>query len=339
MAGIIGYGVYIPKFRLKKEDAAKAWGGWSAGEKAVCGADEDIVTMAAEASQKAIADSGVNPAEIGAIYLGTCSSPFIEQHVVPILAETLDLGPEATMIDFCGSLNSGAMALQACLDALEAKRIKYGILIVSEDRATTSGSPNEISFGCGAAAFVIGGGDAKANIDGIHNYTTLFIDKWRAATVNFVSDYFDIQFNRSFGFEKHIVAATTGLLKKLDGKVEDFTQVVLQQPDARLPGIAAKSIGVKPDKMALGTIVNALGDLGSASTFVGLVGILDKAKPGDKVLLVTYGSGSSSAVGLTVGASIEKGERGTLDKYLKRKQYIDYVKYLKLADTIKVAPY
>jgi len=340
MAGIIGYGVYIPKFRLKQEDAAKAWGGWSAGEKAVCGADEDIVTMAAEASQKAIANSGVNPSEIGAIYLGTCSSPYIEQYVTPILAETLELAPEATVVDYCGSLNAGAMALQACLDAIAAKRIKYGIVIASENRATTSGSPGEVSFGCGAAAFVIGTNNAIADIEGMYNYTTLFIDRWRAVTDNFVSDYFDIQFDRQYGYEKHIAEATKGLLKKLGKKPEDFTQVVFQQPDARLPGLAAKAIGVKPDKMALGTTVTALGDLGSASTFVGLAGVLDKAKAGDKILLVSYGSGSSSAVSMIVGAGIEKCKRvATLEKYLKRKQYIDYVAYLKLAGTIKHAPY
>ena len=340
MAGIIGYGVYIPKFRLKQEDAARAWGGWSAGEKSVCGVDEDIVTMAAEASQKAIAHAGVDPSEIGAIYLGTCSSPYIEQYVAPILAETLELGPDATMVDYCGSLNAGLMALQACLDALAAKRIKCGIVIATENRATTSGSAGEAGFGCGAAAFVIGTGGTIADIEGTYNYTTLFIDRWRATTDNFVSDHFDIQFDRVYGFERHIIAATKGLLKKLDRKVEDFTQVILQQPDARLPGLAAKSLGVKGERMALGTIVTALGDLGSASTFVGLAGVLDKAKPGDKILVVSYGSGSSSAVSLAVGAGIEKGKRvATLEKYLKRKQYIDYVTYLKLAGTIKHAPY
>ncbi len=90
--------------------------------------------------------------------------------------------------------------------------------------------------------------------------------------------------------------------------------------------------------MGLGTIVNALGDLGSASTFVGLAGVLDKAKPGDKILVVSYGSGSSSAMSLTVGTAIEKSKPvATLEKYLKRKQYIDYVTYLKLAGTIKHA--
>ncbi len=340
MAGIIGYGLYIPKFRLKQEDAAKAWGGWSAGERSVCGNDEDIVTMAVEASQKAIESSGVAPAEIGALYLGTCSSPYIEQHVAPILAETLELGPEASIVDYCGSLNAGAMALQACLDAIAANRIKYGIVVASENRATTAGSPGEASFGCGAAAFVIGAKNTIVDIDGTYNYTTLFTDRWRAATDNFVSDNFDIQFDREYGFEKHILAAGKGLMKKLNKKVDEYNQVILQQPDARLPGLAAKSLGVKPDKTAASTIVNALGDLGSASTFVGLAGVLDRAKAGDKILVITYGSGSSSAISMVVGAGIEKCKRvATLEKYMKRKQYIDYVAYLKLSGAIKHAPY
>jgi len=341
MAGIIGYGVYIPKFRLKQEDAAKAWGGWSAGEKAVCANDEDIITMAAEASQNAITHAGVDPSEIGAIYIGTCSSPYIEQNVTPILAETLGLGPETSMMDFCGSLNAGGMALQACLDAIAAKRIKCGIVIASEKRATTTASAGEAGFGCGAAAFVIGTKDTIVDIEGIYNYSTLFLDRWRAVTDNFVSDHFDIIFDREYGYEKHIAAATKGLMKNLGKKPEEFTQVVLQQPDARLPGIAAKAIGVKPDKMALGTIVSTLGDLGSASVFVGLAGVLDKAKAGDKVLAVTYGSGSSSAVSLAVGAGTAKGKKDVenLEKYIKRKQYIDYVTYLKFTGTIKRAPY
>jgi len=105
MAGIIGYGIYVPKYRLKQADAAMPWGGWASGEKAVCGSDEDIVTMAAEAGDKAIKHAGVDPAQIGTIHIGTASSPYVEQYVAPILAETLNLAPETTMIDYCGSIN------------------------------------------------------------------------------------------------------------------------------------------------------------------------------------------------------------------------------------------
>ena len=341
MAGIIGYGVYVPKFRLKAEAAAMAWGGWAAGEKSVCGIDEDIVTMAAEASEKAIKHSGVDPAQIGAIHIGTASSPYIEQYVAPILAETLELGPGATMVDYCGSLNAGGMALQGCLDAIEAGRIKAGVVIAAEDRATTTGSAGEAGFGCGAAAFVIGTEGAIADIEGVENYTTLFLDRWRATGDNFVSNYFDDRFNREYGYEKHIVAAARGLMEKSGRKVEDFAQVALYQPDQRLPGMAARDLGIKGEQMAAGMMVASLGDLGSASAFVALAGVLDKAKAGERILLASYGSGSSTAASLAVNDGIEakRARVVPLEKYLGRKEYIDYLTYLKLADTVKRAPY
>ncbi|MEE9400395.1 MAG: hydroxymethylglutaryl-CoA synthase, partial [Dehalococcoidia bacterium] len=100
MAGIIGYGVYIPRYRIEQKEPAIAWGSWSGGEKALCGMDEDVVTMAAEAMDNAISHAGIDPAQIGAVHLGTASSPYVEQYVAPILAETLGLNPESSMMDY-----------------------------------------------------------------------------------------------------------------------------------------------------------------------------------------------------------------------------------------------
>ena len=341
MAGIVGYGVYVPKYRLKQADAAMPWGSWAAGEKAVCGADEDIVTMAAEAGQKAIKHAGVDPSQVGSIYIGTASSPYIEQYVAPILAETLELSPEATMIDYCGSVNSAANALLGCLDAIGAGRIKYGIVIATEDRATAPGSEGEVNFGAGAAAFVIGTEGVIADIEGVHTYSTLFTDRWRATKDSWVSNYFDYRFDREYGYERHVASATKGLMQKTGRKVSDFHYVVFQQTDDRLPGLAARALGIKSDQLPP-NIAPVLGDLGSASAFVSLTGVLDKAKPGERILLASYGSGSSNAFSLVVCNEIEKKRTRlgtTLEKYLGKKQYIDYITYLKLTQTLKRAPY
>jgi len=244
MAGIVGYGIYVPKYRLKQADAAIPWDSWASGEKAVCGADEDIITMAAEASEKAVRHAGIDPAKIGSIYIGTASSPYIEQYLAPILAETLDLAPEATMLDYCGSVNSCANALLGCLDAIESGRIENGIVIGTEDRATAPGTEGEASFGAAAAALVIGKDGIVADIEGVHTYSTLFIDRWRAAKDTWVSSYFDYRFDREFGYEKHVVAASKGLMGKIGRKSEDFKYAVFQQPDERLPGLAARGLGI-----------------------------------------------------------------------------------------------
>jgi len=341
MAGIIGYGIYIPRYRLKQADAAMAWSGWAGGEKAVCGADEDIVTMATEASEKAIKHSGLNPAQIGCIYMATDSSPYIEQSVAPILAETLELAPQASMIEFCGSTNSTANALLACLDAIKSGRIEYGLVIGSENRATGLGTEGETAFGAGAAAFVLGAQGTIVDINDMNTYSSVFTDRWRAGKDTWVSNYFDYRFDREYGYEKHIVSAATGLMEKLGEKADDYAYVVLQQPDDRLPGYVVKALGINRDRMAP-PIASTIGDLGCSSAFISLAAILDKATPGQKVLLGTYGSGNSTAVSMTVTAQIESRKKDlgpTLETYVARKDYIDYLTYLKSSQALKRAPY
>jgi len=341
MAGIVGYGIYVPRYRLKQADAAMPWANWASGEKAVCGADEDIITMAAEASDKAIKHAGVAPAQIGSIYIGTTSSPYIEQYITPILAETLELASEATMIDYSGSVNSTANALLGCLDAIESGRTKYGIVIGTEDRATAPGTEGEASFGAAAAAFVIGKDGIIADIEGVYTYSTLFIDRWRATKDTWVSNYFDYRFDREFGYEKHVVAASKGLMGKIGIKTEDFRYAVFQQPDERLPGLAARALGISSELLAPG-MASILGDLGSCSAFISLAGVLDTAKAGERILLTSYGSGSSNAFSMIVRDQIEQKKKNLgvpLERYLEQKEYIDYVSYLKITKALKRAPY
>jgi len=218
LAGIIGYGVYIPRYRLEQKEAAIPWGSWAGGEKTVCGADEDVVTMAAEATDNAIKHAGIDPAQIDCIYVGTASSPYIEQYVAPILAETLGLRPEATMIDYSGSLNALANALLGCLDAIAAKRIKCGLVIGAENRSTAPGTEGDANFGAGAIAMVIGTIDTIADFEGVHTYSTLFLDRWRSVKDSWVSNLNDYRFDREYGYQKHVAEACKGLMEKLGKK-------------------------------------------------------------------------------------------------------------------------
>ena len=337
MVGIIGYGVYIPIYRLKQEEAAKVWGeGWR-GEKSVCSPDEDIVTMAVEAAEKAIEHAGIDPNKVEAIHIATSSSPYLEKHIAPIIAETLELRPEASVTDYCGSLNATALALLGLLDAIEAKRVKCGVVVGTENRVAATGSEGETSFGAGAVALILGTEATLANIEATHSYSTLFTDRWRATSDSFVYDYFDYRFAREYGYQRHIVEASRGVMEKLEKKGKDFHYVVFPQPDARLPGIAARELGIKREQLEPGTIVSLFGDLGCCSSFVGLAAVLDKAKPGETILLASYGSGSSVAISLAVQEGIEKKRRRStpVEKYKQGKRYLDYPTYLKTVGAIK----
>ncbi len=338
MIGIVGYGAYVPKYRMKQQDAAIPWGGWAMGEKAVCGWDEDIISMAAEALDNAMIHSGVKAADVGALYMGTASSPMIETHLSPILAETLNLSPHASALDFTGSVNAVGTALSQCVMAIEAKRIKCGIVVGTENRAVGPGSDGEVSFGAAAAAMVIGSEGTIADIEGVESYRTLFLDRWRAAKDPWVSNLFDQRFYRDDGYAKHIEEASKALMAKINKKTADYKLALFPQVDPRVPGGAGKALGMKnlfPD------LTGVIGDVGGVSPFLCMTGALDQAKPGERLLVASYGSGTATAFSIVANDAIEKkrGTTKTLEKYIAQKTYVDYPAYLRLTGNIRRVPY
>ena len=83
MTGIVGYGAYIPRNRIKVEEIAKTWGadapsykkGLLLQEKSVPGPDQDTITMSVEAARNALMRAKINPRKIGAVYIGSESHP------------------------------------------------------------------------------------------------------------------------------------------------------------------------------------------------------------------------------------------------------------------------
>ena len=62
--GIVGYGAYVPQYRLPATEVARVWAGGEEGlpikEKAVPGLDEDVITMSIEASRNALKRAGIS---------------------------------------------------------------------------------------------------------------------------------------------------------------------------------------------------------------------------------------------------------------------------------------
>jgi uncharacterized OB-fold protein len=127
-------------------------------------------------------------------------------------------------------------------------------------------------------------------------------------------------------------------LKRLNAKIEDFRHVVLQQPDARMVKKAVKTLGLGPGQLEAGDYFDAVGDLGAASLLIGLASVLDRAKPGDRILLLSYGSGVSDAVALNVGKEIDtrRREAGSLTSYLQsRADIAEYTAFARMKGVLR----
>lgn len=331
--GIIGYGAYIPKYRIKAEDYMKVWGSFLAAgvkEKSVPGYDEDIVTMAVEAANNATKYADIDPEKIETIYLATTSGPYVEKPLSSTLAAALGKGEGVRVGDFMGSTKAGTVALLACFDRIKAEGKGVGIVVASDIPMGFLDSGAEHPFGAGAAAFVIGEGNPIAILEGSYSVTIETLgERFRRTGEPYTKD---LELRVNF-LEECLQRSIDGLLRKLNLTAEKINHFVPQQPDASKAYKAIGKFKFSKEAIALGSIAALTGDTGTASPLLSLAHILDHAKESERIVVASYGAGSD-AISFIVQNEIAEKRRQSSDvpkvkDYLEKKEYVDYVTYLK----------
>jgi hydroxymethylglutaryl-CoA synthase len=348
MAGIVGYGAYIPSFRLKLEDI---WDMWvnpidtpsiikqrrRLSEKAVTRWDEDSMSMAVQASKASLEMAGIYGKDLGAIWFGSSTNPCTSRPSATNVAEALSCIPETSAADCQFASKSGTVALQACAAMADAGMARYSLAIGS-DALSRHVAPNdalEYSASCGAAAFVIGKDHTVADIENTYSYNTLNPEFYRLDCERYIKHGAGEEEEYFAGYSKYVKAALEGYMKKFGVKPGDYASVVISQPDGRLPSESLTSAGFTEEQFGPWMMAGQIGDCGSASSLLSLQLALDKAKSGQKILLVSYGSGAGCDIfGLKVTALIsDAGKRRkdfpSVPELLSNKEYISYAQYLR----------
>src|SRR3972149_3306025 len=132
MVGITSVGVYLPVYRLQRDEIARMWAGRSAGgSRAVAGYDEDTVTMALAAVLDCLARGGRGA---DGLSLATTTAPYKEKQSAAIVAAAADLPEACHTADFTGSLRSAMIALKAAVDAVKAGSMDNVLVVASDSR-------------------------------------------------------------------------------------------------------------------------------------------------------------------------------------------------------------
>ena len=340
--GIVGYGAYVPQWRIKSTNIAKIWGSdperlkTLLAEKSVPGQDEDSATMAVEASMRALAMAGINPKLIGAVYVGSESHPYIVKPTASIVAEAIGATPELTAADLEFACKAGTAGIQMCMGMIESGRMRYGLAIGSDTAQGRPGDELEYTAAAGAGAYIIGNENMVVKIEDTYSFTTDTPDFWRREGEDFPRH--GGRFTGEPAYFRHVVSATRGLLEKTGKKVDDFDHFVFHQPNTKFPMTAAKLLGIPKEKMTNGLMVPRIGNTYSASTLIGLARILDMAKPGDRILATSFGSGAGSdSFSMVVTNLINKKRKkdNSVDEMIRNSKYIDYAEYVKFRRKIK----
>jgi hydroxymethylglutaryl-CoA synthase len=338
--GIIGYGAYVPRYRLPASEISRIWrGGLSLEpiiEKSVPGIDEDVVTMSIEAARNALDRAEIEPEKIRAVWVGSESHPYAVKPSSTIVAEALGITPFTQAGDWEFACKAGSEALVAAMALVGSGMGEYALALGMDTAQAKPGDALEYTAAAGGGAFIIGPAEESlATIEGTLSYVTDTPDFWRREGQKYPEH--GGRFTGQPAYFKHIRNAVIHLLDDLGRSPEDYDFVVFHQPNTKFPKAAARDLGFSPQQMELGLLAPRIGNTYAGSSLIGLTAILDKAEPGNRILMTSFGSGAGSdAISFQVTEEIISRRDKALktEDYINRRTEIDYADYLRMRGKI-----
>jgi len=334
--GIIGYGSYIPRYRLPATEVARIWtdgeGGLPIKEKAVAGLDEDVATMSIEAARNALSRAAISPGQIRAVWVGSESHPYAVKPTSTIVAEAIGAVPNVQAADWQFACKAGTEAMVAAIGFVGSQMADFALAIGMDTAQGRPGDALEYTAGAGGAAYILGPAEeALATIDATYSYVTDTPDFWRRAYQKYPEH--GQRFTGEPAYFTHITEAAKALMSAQETTPADYKYAVFHQPNTKFPQRVAGMLGFSKEQIAPGLLVPIIGNTYAGAAMIGLTAILDVAEPGDRILLVSFGSGAGSdAFDLQVTEKIlERRQRAPkTSDYLARRTEIDYATYTRM---------
>jgi hydroxymethylglutaryl-CoA synthase len=334
--GIVGYGAYVPRYRLPGSEISRVWTDGNAKspvrEKAVPGLDEDTATMSVEAARNALARAGIEPHRLAAVWVGSESHPYAVKPTGTIVAEAIGATPATLAADWQFACKAGTEALQAAIGFVGSGMADYTLAIGMDTAQGRPGDALEYTAGAGGAAFIVGPeAEAVAVILRSLSYVSDTTDFWRRPTTHYPSHA--ERFSGDPGYFGHVIPAAEEMMRVMESKPEDYDHVIVHQPNPKFPVRALEELGFQPAQWKTGLLVAEIGNTYAGSALIGLSAVLDEARPGQRILVVSYGSGAGSdAFDLRVTERIlDVQQRApTTRDYIRRRKPIDYAQYVRM---------
>jgi hydroxymethylglutaryl-CoA synthase len=309
------------------------WGGSDEGlpvkEKSVPGLDEDTITMSIEAARNALKRAGINPSLIRAVWVGSESHPYAVKPSSTVVAEAIGAPAHILAADLEFACKAGSEAMVAAMGLVGSGMADYALAIGADTAQGKPGDALELTAAAGAAAFILGPAEISlAEIISAYSFVTDTPDFWRRAYQHYPEH--GQRFTGEPAYFKHISTAARIMMEESGTRASDYAYAVFHQPNAKFPRRVARELGFSDEQIKTGLLSPVIGNTYAGASPIGLTAILDGAKAGDRILMVSYGSGAGSdALDLRVTKKI-KGRQNlapTTADYIARRVEIDYATY------------
>lgn len=300
--GIVSYGHYVPNLRMSIETLAEQWGLSATLERvyklngrkvvSINGLDEDVVTLSIEAGERAMALVPEALPVPRSLLIGSESHPYAVKPSSVIVAGALGLTPETFAADLEFACKGGTAALALSAGMVQSGQVETAMAIGADCPQSAPGSLLEASVGSGASAFVVGREGFIARLEYTAAASSDVTDFWRRDGDPFPSVVG--KFSSEVGYIEHSCRVVRDLLDGSGTTPEDYAFLCLHQPYASLPMSVAKRTGFVRKQVQPALIAGRIGNTYSSACLLSLCGVLDVAEPGDRIMLVSFGSGAGS---------------------------------------------
>src|SRR4051795_13660172 len=306
MRGIVGWGVHLPHRRLDRTQIAPvAGGGGGKGTRAVASYDEDATTMAVAAARAAV--RGLEEPVRG-LWLATTSPTYADKTNATAVHAALRLDRTAPAFDAAGSVRSTMGALYAAVAG------RCGVLVVGSDmRVGRPGGPDESTGADAAAAVLVGDGDSApvlAEVVGVGSVTEEFLDRWGVP-----GDAASRVWEERFGETKYVPLGLEALkmaIGQAGVEADAVDALVIAGLHERACASVAKKSGVAPDRI-VDRLSASVGNPGAAQPLLLLAAALEKAQPGQTIVLLLLADAADAVVLRTTDALASYRPAATVD--------------------------
>jgi hydroxymethylglutaryl-CoA synthase len=351
--GIIAYGVALPKYRIASDAIWQVWKNLapdlfdklSIGERGVLGPEEDTLTLAAAAAKAALARCHVLAGSIGALLLGSGTSPYATKAAATVLVDALGLSPAALATDVQCADKSGSTALWLAAGLIEAGLIETALVIAADtiNRHTAPGMVLEYVASAGAVAFVLGRGNVIARLEALATHTWDQNDYFRTEGERFIQPGAGFYgWVASWGLLDHIVPAGQALFARTGLGPADFAKFAVPQKTGLRPLMTMGKLALDMMQVLPYVLTPQIGDCGAAGVPLALAHILDFAEPDERVGVIDYGAGAGCdawSLVCTEAIAERRPASGLVVQQIDDKIMVDYATMVKFEQKLLQSPH
>lgn len=331
---ITGWGAYAPPNVLTNDDLAQVvetsdeWIRTRTGirERRVAGPHESTATMAAVAGRRAIAVSGVDPADVDLIIVATLTPDHLTPATAVLVKEAVGT-PRAAAFDL-GAACSGFVYAYATAHAYVSGGLARHALVIGSEVLTRfldwTDRNTCVLFGDGAGAVLLsasdeeGGGlaglELTADPEGAWRLWIPAGGARRPSTPEVLADaqqYLRMDGRETYRYATRTIASTAlTAIEKAGWTPEEVDLFVPHQANVRIIESVAKSLGIPMERIHLD--LDRYGNTSAASVPIALAEAVGEGRvqPGSKIVFVAFGAGfTSGAAAVTWTADPALGSR------------------------------